>query len=274
METVLGVLELALPLLYATAFVLYCIYFFKRDSVSGALAKPLLLLTAAAHLTYGCGLAVVYGHHPMASAGEVLSMVALALALVYLVIESWRKNKSTGMFVLPFVVVIQTISSIIVEPTTELKPILEHPLFAWHTGTVTLGYSAFFLSAVYGLMYLMFHRALRRKKFGLIFERLPSLDKLAKLHRGATLVGFAFLTISIILGIWWAGSAVDRFWLDPKVALTAVVWLSYGLALVSHYLLKWPARRVVTLALVAFGLMVAAWALVRLLVTSWHSFGA
>lgn len=274
METVLAVLEPSLPVLYAAAFALYCVYFFKRDSFTGNAGRPVLVLTAAAHVLYAGARAATYRHHPMASPGEVLSMVALALTLVYLVIESWRKNKSTGMFVLPFVFATQLISTIIIEPTPDLEPILKNPLFAWHTGTVTLGYAAFFLSAVYGVMYMLFHRALRRKKFGLIFERLPSLDKLAKLHRGATVVGFGFLTVAIVLGFVWAGDQIDRFWLDPKVALTAVVWLCYGLALMAHYLLRWPARRTVTLALVAFALLVAAWTLVKLLVASWHSFGA
>jgi ABC-type uncharacterized transport system permease subunit len=210
----------------------------------------------------------------MASLCETLSIVALALALVYLVIETWRKNRTTGVFVLPFAFILQLIAVIGIEPTREIKPILRDPLFGVHTGTATLGYAAFFVAAVYGVMHLLFHRALRRKNFGLLFERLTSLDVLARMNRGAMLVGFAILTLGVALGMIWAARAeIPDYWLDPKVLLTVLFWAVFGLALLAHYALRWPAKRVAWMSLLGFALMVMSTLAVNLLLPSWHRFG-
>jgi ABC-type uncharacterized transport system permease subunit len=274
MERVLEVLGPVSPALYLLALVCYCVYFFKQNRIVERLARPALALAIAEHLAYSILRALAYGHHPMASVCEILSIVALALALVYLGIEVWRRNKTTGVFVLPFVLVVQLISIACIEPTAEINPILRDPLFGMHTGTATLGYAAFFLAAVYGVMYVLFHRALRRKDFGLLFERLTSLDVLARMNRGATLIGFAFLTLGVALGLIWAVRAgIQGYWLDPKVLMTLLFWAVFGFSLLAHYALKWPATRVVWISLVGFALMVISTLAVNLFLESWHRFG-
>jgi ABC-type uncharacterized transport system permease subunit len=274
METALSILGPLSPVLYALSFVLYAVYFFKRDGLTERAAKPVLLLAVAEHLAYTIARALTYDHHPMAGVFETLSIVALALALVYVVIETWRKNKTTGMFVLPFVLIVQTVSIVCIEPTREIAEILRDPLFGAHTGTVTLGYAAFFLAAVYGVMYLLFHRALRRKNFGLLFERLTPLDVLARMNRGATLVGFVIISVGVALGMVWASkTAIPDYYLDPRVLLTALFWAVFGFSLLSHYALRWSARRVVWLSLSGFLLMVLTTMAVNLVLPSWHRFG-
>ena len=90
------------------------------------MATGFLIGSATIHLIYTFLRAVTYGHHPMASVFEILSTVALAMALVYLMIEIWRRNKSTAVFVLPFVFFIQLAASIGMSPTREIKPILKN----------------------------------------------------------------------------------------------------------------------------------------------------
>lgn len=274
METAIAILGPISPVLYAVAFTCYFIDFSRRGKLAARLAKPLLLLAVAEHAAYSTVRALAYGHHPMASVCETLSIVALALALVYLVIETWRKNKATGVFVLPFVFVLQLFAIICIEPTREIKPILRDPLFGVHTGTTTLGYAAFFLAAIYGVMHLLFHRALRRKDFGLLFERLTSLDVLARMNRGAILVGFAILTLGVAFGLIWAARVeIPDYWVDPKVLLTLLFWAVFGLALVAHYALRWPSRRVAWISLIGFALMVMSTLTVNLILPSWHRFG-
>jgi ABC-type uncharacterized transport system permease subunit len=274
METLIAVFGPVSPALYAIAFVLYWLFFVKRNKVAARLAKPALVLAVVEHGVYSVIRALAYGHHPMASVCETLSIVALALALVYLAIETWRKNKTTGVFVLPFVFVLQLIAMVCIEPTREIQPILRDPLFGMHTGTVTLGYAAFFLAAVYAVMHLLFHRALKRKDFGLLFERLTSLDVLARMNRGAILVGFVFLTLGLVLGLVWASRVpIPDYWFDPKVLMTLLFWAVFGFALLAHYALRWASSRVARISLVGFALMVLTTATVNLVMSSWHRFG-
>lgn len=274
METLIAVFGPVSPALYALAFVFYLLFFVRRNKIAARLAKPALVLAIVEHAGYSVLRALAYHHHPMASLCETLSIVALALALVYLVIETWRKNKATGVFVLPFVLVLQLISMVCIEPTREIQPILRDPLFGMHTGTVTLGYAAFFLAAIYAVMHLLFHRALKRKDFGLLFERLTSLDVLARMNRGAILVGFAFLTLGLVFGLIWASRVpIPDYWFDPKVLMTLLFWAVFGFALLAHYGLRWASSKVAWISLAGFALMVLTTATVNLVLSSWHRFG-
>ncbi len=182
----------------------YLVHFLKGNKLAGRITAPLLVGSVLIHTVYNVLRGIHFRHHPMANIYEILSVTALALAIVYLLAEFWRKNKSTGVFVLPFVFLIQISSAIGIGPTHEIKPILQDAWFGFHTGSITLAYCAFFLSAVYGIMLLLLHSALRKKKFGLLFDRLPSLTTLARMNMGSTLVGFVFLTFSIVVGMLWA----------------------------------------------------------------------
>ena len=90
---------------------------------------------------------------------------------------------------------------------------------------------------------------------------------------GATTTGFVFLSLSLIFGIVWALRVAPSFWTDPQFALTLLVWLVYGVAVFCHHLLKWAGRRVVNISLFAFALLVIAFALLRLLLATFHNFG-
>jgi ABC-type uncharacterized transport system permease subunit len=273
MERLIDILGPLLPVLYAAAFAVYAAAFFRDHQTAKRSATPLLVGTVAVHMTYTFLRAVTYGHHPMASVFEILSAVALALALVYLAIETWRKNKSTGLFVLPFVFFIQLTASIGIAPTHEIKPILKDALFGLHTGTIALAYAAFFLSAIYGVMYCVFHRTLKKKYFGLIFEKLPSLSALAQMTFGATVAGFAFLTVAVLCGVVWAVYKIPDYWLDAKIALTSLVWLVYGLVLIGRYVFKWGGRLLVSAVLVGFALLILSTLAVNLFLPGWHRFG-
>ncbi len=259
--------------MYAHAAVCYFLHFLSRSKSTARLTTMFLVLGILGHFWVAVSTGVRYGRHPMADIFEVLSMVALSLAVVYFIIELWRKNKSTGLFVMPLVLALQAIATVGMKPTDQINPILRNAYFGFHTGTVTLAYSGFFLSAVYGVMLLWFHRVLKKKKFGLIFERLPSLDVLARMNRGAALIGFVFLTLAIASGIAWAFSADFGSLFNVRIISTFAVWVIFGVSLSVHYILKWSNRRVALFMLAGFVSMVLSSALVNAFVVDWHSFG-
>jgi len=272
MDLVLSILRPAIPVLYAISFVNYLVHFVNPRNPFGKASTPVLFGTAVVHVVYCVLLGIRFDHHPMATVFEILCVVAAALACVYLLIELWRRSRSTGVFVVPFVLILQIASAIGIAPSKEINPLLHDTLFGIHTGSVALSYAAFFLCAIYAVMLLLFHRALRKKSFGLLFERLASLATLAKMNRGSALVGFVFLTVAIASGSAWAARAFEAGWLNPKVALTFVVWLVYGLALFFNYGLKWSNRRVAIATLVGFALLILSSSVVNAYLAGWHSF--
>ena len=54
---------------------------------------------------------------------------------------------------------------------------------------------------------LILYNEIKLNKFGLIFNRLPSLEILERMSFIAAIIGFVFLTITIIIGIIWLPKA-------------------------------------------------------------------
>ena len=115
-----------------------------------------------------------------------------------------------------------------------------------------LGYSAFAVGAVYGVMFVLLYRALKGKRFGILFERLPSLNVLGSMGMGAALLGWIFLSVAIILGIMMSVELVPGFYGDPKFISSILAWIVYAGAVGAYFLLGWRGARTVYVSLFAF----------------------
>lgn len=272
MDTAVRLLTTVLPMAYLLTLVAYVFDFVGFHPSASRSARRLLGATLVAHAAQLVLRGALYAHMPLASRPEVMGTVAFAVAGAYLLVERRTGVGRTGPFVVGFVLVAQTLSSALVEPVADFPPVLRSPLFAVHAGSAVLGYTAFGLSAVYGVLSLLLHRALKRRRFGVIFDRLPSLDVLTRMSLIAATVGVGFLGAAITLGVVWARLEFPGFVSDPKVVMTVAVWLTYGLILLAHRYLKWSRRRVIELSLVAFVLLIASVLATVLGLPSFHSF--
>jgi len=276
--TALQLLNILLPLGYLLAAMAYLVVFMESPDWAKKWATPLTISVASAHLVYLILNTLAFQHVPMANAWESFTFVAFAMIVVYLALE-WRwKDKATGIFLLVPVLFFQVLSSAFVTHTQEVAEILRSPLFGVHVITALMGYVAFSVAAVYGTMYILLYRELKKHRVGLIFRRLPSLETLSRLNIGAILFGWVGLTLAGILGIVWAGKLTStgqlegNFYADPKFLLTAVLWALYGITLGGRFFLKWPNRQLAYLSLLAFFLMVGTSLAVNLVLPSFHQF--
>ena len=278
MLTALQLLNVLLPLGYLLAVLAYLVVFLESPEWARKVATPLTMGVAAAHLAYLILCTLAFEHVPMANAWESFTFVAFAMVVVYLALE-WRwKDKATGVFLLVPVLAFQVLSSAFVTHTREVAEILRSPLFGVHVATALLGYVAFSVAAVYGTMYILLYRELKKHRVGLIFRRLPTLETLSRLNMGAILFGWLGLTLAGILGVVWAESLTSsgllqgNFYTDPKFLLTVVIWILYGATLGGRFLLRWPNRQLAYLSLLAFFLMVGTSLAVNLVLPSFHQF--
>jgi ABC-type transport system involved in cytochrome c biogenesis permease subunit len=237
-----------------------------------------ILLAISIYILYLILETVAFRHIPVANAWEGFTFVAFAMVVVYLVLEWRSKDKATGIFLLVPVLFFQVLSSAFVTHSVEVDEILRSPLFGVHVTAALLGYVALSVAAVYGAMYSLLYRELKKHRVGLIFRRLPNLETLSRLNMGAVLFGWVGLTIAIGIGSFWAGELTSAgqlegtFYTDPKFLLTAVLWVLYGLALGGRYLFRWPGRQLAHLTLLAFVLMVGSSLAVNLFLPSFHQF--
>ena len=200
----LGILLKLLPVLYGVAFVNYVVVFVSNGPRMRRVARPSLLLAVITNVIYLLGYTMHFEHIPMVNVFQVLGGVGFAVAVIYVWLEAKTETLHTGSFILGLVLIFQIINALFPKLDREVPEILQSKLFSLHVSAAVLGYSAFALAAVYGVLYLLQYRAIRKQKFGLIFRRLPSLDILDRMNYYASAAGFALLTLAIVAGAIWS----------------------------------------------------------------------
>src|ERR1700720_3035496 len=117
-----------------------------------------------------------------------MSLFGWLLALTYLGLEFFHRQRSVGAFVLPFILAFFLAAHL--APADRLSPTVAHgPIFAFHVTLSILAYAAFALSFVLSLIFLVENRLLRNRQLGELLWRLPPLELLERMSRSSVLVG-------------------------------------------------------------------------------------
>jgi len=253
--------------LFVLSMLTYWFALFKRSTFTGKVAT---LLVWGAILMGFVGLMVRWyesyliapdvGHIPLSNLYEVFILFCLITSLMYLYYEQHYETKQLGGFVM--LVVSAAVGFILwytfsrhangIQP---LVPVLQSYWMKIHVPANFVGYGAFSLAAMVASAYLLSSK-------GVMTSSLPSVEVLDDLMYKAISVGFAFFTIATILGAVWAAEAWGGYWSwDAKETWALIVWLNYAAWL--HLRLVKGLR----------GPMLAWWALIGLLVTSFAFLG-
>ena len=273
MESGIQAQNIILPTLYALLWADYALLFFRNDPFAERTAKHLLRITVGAHAIYLVMRSVTYHHFPFATVFEAFSVLAFSVIALYLVIESRIGVRTTGFFIIGIVFVFQIISSAFVEAPESFSDLLWEPAFILHVTTALLGYSGMAISAVYGLLYLMLFYDIKKHRFGLIYKQLPSLEVMSSFtYRSATL-GLVFLTIAMVGGLALLVRVYGTYWSwDPKLMITFVAWLIYGLCVAASRFWGWSAKRVAFTSIAGFAVILFSLIVVNLVFTRFHEF--
>ncbi len=87
-------------------------------------------------------------------------------------------------------------------------------------------------------------------------------------------MGFFLLTLGIISGALWAGSAWGSYWTwDPKETWSLVTWFAYAAMIHQRLALGWRGRRAATLAILGFVLVMFTFLGVSAILGGHHAFG-
>lgn len=275
MLTVLQILEIALPVLYAAVFVIYLRHFVDRAGDEGPLTvgSRVLYGTLGIHVGYLALRTVHTEHIPVASSAGFLSLVALCIGLVYAFAERKHSDSNTGVFFLAMVVATQTWSSILTKPTTPPEILEEYAIYGVHVAFTVFGFTALAVSALYALMYVLLSRQLKSRNLGVIFRRLPPLTTLENMGRLATLCGIVLLGVGLGTGHFLAVYILDDFeFLDPKIVITYVAWTAYA---AGYFVVKLKALsgiRMAYLSLIGYLALIGAMVVVNTFLPTFHSF--
>ena len=215
-------------LAYLSSFVLYLRFLGTGKEVTGKLGTLLLGVGLVAHyfalLERSRGLHQVPYHDLYGS----MSLFGWLLALTYLGLELYHRQRSVGAFVLPFILVFFLAAHL--APADRLSPPAAHgATFAFHVTLSILAYAAFALSSVLSLIFLVEQWFLRSHKLGDLVWRLPALELLERMSQSSVLVGLVSIAIGTALGF----VTVDRLegqhsYFDPKYLVTLLVLALYA----------------------------------------------
>ena len=259
--------------LYAASFAFYALNLYRDRRWIGILATVFLIAGLAAHYFALLDRAKVIHAIPYDDLYGSMSLFAWLVAITYLGLEFFHRERAVGSLVVPFVI-FWVVLAVAVAPTSVPRaPRANGALFALHITIGTLAYSAFAISFLLSVIYLFQNRKLRRGLPGVPFWRFPALDLLERMSRSSVWVGWLALIASTVLGFVWGRRVTDHYPLtDPKVVVTLLV-----LAIYAGYLWieRRPAGRGARAALVCacnFAVVLFSYTIVNLYFTGFHRY--
>ncbi len=257
---------------YALSLALYLFFLNTGKALTGRLAT--LLLTAGLLTHYFALLERSRGLHtvPYHDLYGSMSLFGWLLALTYLGLELYHRQRSVGALVLPFILVFFVAAHL--APADKLSPPDAHgPTFAFHVTLSILAYSAFALSFVLSLIFLIEERLLRRHKLGDVVWRLPPLELLEQMSRSSVLVGLVSITIGTAFGFLWVDRLSDKYsFYDPKYAITLLVLLLYVIYFRLARTTAWRGARASKLCIFNFAIVFLSFTVVNLYLSHSHRY--
>jgi ABC-type transport system involved in cytochrome c biogenesis permease subunit len=143
---------------------------------------PRLVAVAVLFMTGALVLrAVALGTVPLVNSLEALFFYAWLLLVVFLFLVRRAAHRTLGVFLVPLATALAAISAAFMAPPAPVNELFKNRLFALHTVSLFLGYSALSVAFCAGVMYLLLFDEIAHKKVGRMFARLPSLDDLDRL---------------------------------------------------------------------------------------------
>lgn len=276
MHITIQILEVFLPLAYVVIFGLYLRHFITpvgAEQRSSTLATRLLYGTLGTHLLYLGLHTIEFSHLPVATRADFLSLVAFFVALVYAFEERIHRDANTGVFFVALVALAQTWSSSLMDHSAAHPVLNDNPIYAIHVIFTVFGFTAFALSALYALMYILLSRQLKSRNLGLFFRRLPPLNILENMSRLATLFGIFFLGAGLATGHFLAVYVFDSFdLLDPKILITYVAWALYAMGYLVVKLRGLSGLRMAHLSVAGYSSLIAAMVFVNSFLPTFHTF--
>lgn len=273
LDPFLDAANVLLPVAYLAATAVYGTLFFTASPRARRLATPLLAGTVALHLATLATMTARWQQLPAATVSQALSVVALAVAVVYLFVEHHGRERATGLWLVALVFVFQLLSSLVRRPEPPDRELYHSPLFAAHVSLALLGYAAFAVAAAYGFLYLRLFRELKGGRFSTFFGRLPPLEVLERMLVGAMSVGLGALAASAALGVLWAERLFSGSWIgDPKIVITFATLALYAATLLLRRLGRWRGRQTALASLVGLGAILFSLIAVNLVFSDFHGF--
>ncbi|MDI6799652.1 MAG: cytochrome c biogenesis protein CcsA [Actinomycetota bacterium] len=241
---------------YPLAFLAYLEHFFTRRRMMAGLATAILAFGLAAQTISFIFRMSASGHLLGASAYESLALAAWFVVLGNLMVERYLKIKTLGLVVTPVALLfLLRAYSYYKPPSARVAPI-SGSFVDIHFISMFTASAAFAIAAASAILYLIQEHNFKKKRASGLAMRLPSLSILERAEEGAVILGFIFLTITLITGAIRANQVWGTF-VDAIVIASGVAWLIYLAYILLKMVIGLRGRKPALLAIIGFGVILA-----------------
>jgi cytochrome c-type biogenesis protein CcsB len=219
----------------------------SRKTYGPSLSSTMMLVLALLCLTMSIAArATITGHGPFSNMYEF--SVAFCWGIIGSTLYFQRRYRMKVVTAIGVVIALALLAYAYTLPSRHvpLQPALQQSLLlSFHVAAAMVAYGTFAIGFGAAAVYL-----LRRQYLGTAAGSLEPLEDVA--HR-AVLIGFPFMTLTIVLGALWADIAWGRYWgWDPKETSSLVTWLVYAAYLHARVLRGWRGSKSVSLIVLGF----------------------
>lgn len=265
--------------LYAGATVLYGYHFMSKKAAYSKLATA---LTGAGWIFHTASV----GLHSSSAEGTRLwgpysiVLAAWALVLVYFVVEHLIRLKVYGTVLVPFGLLLLVVAQLLGAGNPQVAPPLAEAklLASWrvaiHVVLIVFANAGFLIGGVASAAYLILESQLKRHRTSTFFKRLPSLGQTDAIARRAITWAFPAYSAGLLLGILRAiETDVQGWYLDPRIMLSGIVWVVFGVYLYLKYTSNVSGRTTVWIAIAGLVFVISLSIVARTLPVGFHVFG-
>lgn len=142
-------------------------------------------------------------------------------------------------------------------PVGQSNPVVPAgPWLSAHIGLAFLGYAAFVLSFLSGVLYLLQAHQLKQGARGVLWERLPNLDSTRRINGRSAIFGALLFGTSLALGGWEARNLWSGVWhWEVKLVLALLTWTAFVAAGMGYGIFRWTGRRSAWCSAIGFALL-------------------
>ena len=193
---------------------------------------------------------------PLGTVPEVLSALAWSTILVYLVVF-WRyRIEVLHVVILPLVLVVMFVSNLLPQDVIPVTATLRPSIRRFHLTVIIFAMAALSITFAASVAYVLLDRALKSKRPGRFFIKLPSLESCDTVGQISLLWAFPLMTLGIITGAMYSVSIKHTYWAwQPQETLAVISWILLGIVVVARLGWGWRGRNAALLTMVAFSVV-------------------
>jgi cytochrome c-type biogenesis protein CcsB len=249
----------------------YFAYLFFQKDVLYKIGFRLLTMGFVCHTTVITLKAIQFGGIPLTDFKDTLCLCGWAITGFFIGFQYKFNIKVLGVYAAPIAALIMFVATWLPSSSTSIQPVLKNVWLITHVAAVFIGDAAFALACGIAILYLTQERAIKTKRPGFFFKRLPSLELLDSTAHICIITGFTLLSLGLITGFIYAKAVWGKFWSwDPKEVWSCITWLLYASLLHGRITTGWRGRKSALMAIIGFALLMFTFLGVNFLLKGHH----